>query len=144
KVRLGRGGEVPASLVGADAKTDLAVLQVGVPLPVAAEWGDSDQLDVGDWVLAIGSPFELDRTVTAGIVSATGRSNLRVVGETAYEDFIQTDAAINPGNSGGPLINLRGQVVGINTAIYAPQEGGSNIGIGFAISSALAQRAVEG
>ena len=143
KVRLGRGGEVPATLVGADPKTDLAVLQVRVPLPVAAAWGDSDQLDIGDWVLAIGSPFELDRTVTAGIVSATGRSNLRIVGENAYEDFIQTDAAINPGNSGGPLINLRGQVVGINTAIYAPREVGGNVGIGFAISSSLAQRVVE-
>jgi serine protease Do len=143
QVRLGRGGAVPASLVGADPKTDLAVLQVNVPVPVAAEWGDSSQLDIGDWVLAIGSPFELDRTVTVGIVSATGRSNLRIVGENAYEDFIQTDAAINPGNSGGPLINLRGQVVGINTAIYAPREVGTNVGIGFAISAALAQRVVE-
>ena len=141
-VRLGRGGEVPATLVGADPKTDLAVLQVRVPVPVAARWGDSDKVDIGDWVLAIGSPFELDRTVTAGIVSATGRSNLRIVGENAYEDFIQTDAAVNPGNSGGPLIDLRGRVVGINTAIYSPREVGSNIGIGFAISASLAKRVV--
>jgi serine protease Do len=141
-VRLSRGGEVPATLVGADPKTDLAVLQVKVSVPVAAQWGDSDRLDIGDWVLAIGSPFELDQTVTAGIVSATVRSNLRFVDESIYQDFIQTDAAVNPGNSGGPLVDLRGQVVGINTAIYSPREVGTNIGIGFAISSSLAKRVV--
>ena len=148
-VRLGRGGEWPARVVGADPKTDLAVLQVKAPFETEAAWGDSDKLDIGDWVLAIGSPFELDRTVTAGIVSATGRSNLRIIGDGAYEDFIQTDAAVNPGNSGGPLIDLRGHVIGINTAIYSPSaengqraEGG-NVGIGFAISSNLARRVVE-
>jgi serine protease Do len=146
-VRLGRGGEWPARIVGADPKTDLAVLQVKAPLETEAAWGDSDKIDIGDWVLAIGSPFELDRTVTAGIVSATGRSNLRIIGEGGYEDFIQTDAAVNPGNSGGPLIDLRGRVIGINTAIYSPTNGthseGGNVGIGFAISSNLARRVVD-
>jgi len=147
-VRLGRGDEATATLIGTDPKTDLAVLRVGLPFPAEARWGDSDKLDIGDWVLAIGSPFELDRTVTAGIVSATGRDNLRVLGEGSYQDFIQTDAPINPGNSGGPLVDLGGRVVGINTAIYSsPREGGEemggNVGIGFAISSALARRIVE-
>jgi serine protease Do len=148
-VRLGRGAEWTARIVGTDPKTDLAVLQVKATLDTEARWGNSDELDIGDWVLAIGSPFELDRTVTAGIVSATGRNNLRIIGEGGYEDFIQTDAAVNPGNSGGPLIDLRGQVVGINTAIYSPAgnhsgntEGG-NVGIGFAISSNLAKRVVD-
>ena len=113
-VRLGPGDDVPARLVGADVKTDLAVLQVRSPLLVQAEWGDSERLEIGDWVLAIGSPLGFDHSVTAGIVSATERNNLRI---SEYESFIQTDAAINPGNSGGPLINLSGQVVGINTAI---------------------------
>ena len=146
-VRLGRGDEATARLIGTDPKTDLAVLQVSLPFPAEARWGDSDKLDIGDWVLAIGSPFELDRTVTAGIVSATGRDNLRVLGEGSYQDFIQTDAPINPGNSGGPLVDLGGRVVGINTAIYSPHEGGQemggNVGIGFAISSALARRVVD-
>ena len=145
-IRLGRGEEATARKVGVDPKTDLAVLQVSMTLPVEARWGDSDQMDIGDWVLAIGSPFELDRTVTAGIVSATGRSNLRVLGEATYQDFIQTDAPINPGNSGGPLINLAGEVIGINTAILSPREGGDemggNVGIGFAISSTLARKVV--
>jgi serine protease Do len=140
-VRFGRGDEVEAQLVGTDPKTDLAVLRVPSPLRAEARWGDSDKLDIGDWVLAIGSPFELDQTVTAGIVSATGRSNLRIVGFDSYEDFIQTDAAINPGNSGGPLINLKGEVVGINAAILS--ETGGNQGIGLAISSALARRVVD-
>ncbi len=148
-IRLGHGGEYHARLVGGDAKTDLAVLQVNAPFPVEAHWGNVDKLDIGDWVLAIGSPFELDQTVTAGIVSAIGRNNLRIVGDGGgYEDFIQTDAAVNPGNSGGPLVDLRGQVVGINTAIYAANgpelEGrGGNVGIGFAISATLAKRVVE-
>ncbi len=111
-------------------------------MAVAAEWGDSDQIDIGDWVLAIGSPLQLDRTVTAGIVSAVGR-DLRgqILGQGGYEDFIQTDAALNPGNSGGPLIDLNGRVVGINTAIVT-QSGGDE-GIGLAISSNLARRVVE-
>ena len=138
-VRLGPGDDVPARLIGADPKSDLAVLQVRSPLEVQAEWGDSDHLDNGDWVLAIGSPLGFDHSVTAGIVSATERNDVRI---TDYESFIQTDAAINPGNSGGPLIDLAGKVVGINTAIIT-QSGGYE-GIGLAIPSALARRVVEG
>jgi serine protease Do len=138
-VRLGRGNDVTAKLVGADPKTDLAVLQVRASLKVQAEWGDSDQLEIGDWVLAIGSPLALDHSVTAGIVSAMERTDFRIAD---YESYIQTDAAINPGNSGGPLINLAGKVVGINTAIIT-QNGGYE-GIGLAIPSSLAKRVVEG
>jgi serine protease Do len=138
-VRLGPRNDVPARLVGADPKTDLAVLKVSAALLVQAEWGDSDQLDIGDWVLAIGSPLGFDHSVTAGIVSATERND---VGIGEYESLIQTDAAINPGNSGGPLVNLAGKVVGINTAIFT--QSGGNEGIGFAIPSSLARRVVEG
>src|SRR5208337_5449314 len=138
-VRLGPGEDVPARLVGADPKSDLAVLQVRGPQPAQAEWGDSDQLDIGDWVLAIGSPLGFDHSVTAGIVSATERNDLRIAD---YESFIQTDAAINPGNSGGPLINLAGKVVGINTAIIS-RTGGYE-GIGLAIPSSLARKVVDG
>ena len=137
-VRLGQGDDVPARLVGADPKSDLAVLQVRAEIKVQAEWGDSEQLDIGDWVLAIGSPLGFDHSVTAGIVSATERNDVRI---SEYESFIQTDAAINPGNSGGPLVNLAGKVVGINTAIIT-QTGGYE-GIGLAIPSALARRVVE-
>ena len=101
-------------------------------------WGDSSKLQVGEWVLAIGSPFQLNQTVTAGIVSATGRAN---VGFADYEDFIQTDAAINPGNSGGALINTRGELVGINTGIFS--ESGGYQGIGFAVPSNLARHVVD-
>jgi serine protease Do len=139
-VRLSQGSEMTARLVGADSKTDLAVLQVKGPLKVAAEWGDSDKLDVGDWVLAIGSPFALDHTVTAGIISATQRNDLMI---NEYESYLQTDAAINPGNSGGPLINLSGKVIGINTAIFSP-DNGSYVGIGLAIPSSLARGVAEG
>jgi serine protease Do len=150
-VRLGRGREYPARLVGADSKTDLAVLQVNAPIEAEAAWGDVEALDIGDWVIAIGSPFTLDHTVTVGIVSAIGRRNLRIIPEFGgYEDFIQTDAAINPGNSGGPLIDLNGKIVGINTAIYSPNTGGpelegrsGNVGIGFAISASLARNVVD-
>ncbi len=119
--------EYQAELLGGDAKTDLAVVKIepAADLPVA-RLGDSDALRVGDWVLAIGNPFGLSNTVTAGIVSATGRT----IGAGPYENFIQTDASINPGNSGGPLFNQDGQVVGINTAIFS--RSGGNIGIGFA------------
>jgi serine protease Do len=134
-VRLGPGDDVPAQLVGADPKADLAVLKVRADLRVQAEWGDSEKLEIGDWVLAIGSPLGFDHSVTAGIVSATERN----VAE--YESYIQTDAAINPGNSGGPLIDLAGRVVGINTAIIT-QSGGYE-GIGLAIPSAMARRVVE-
>jgi serine protease Do len=138
RVRLGPGDEVPARLVGADPKSDLAVLQVKADLKVQAEWGDSDKLDNGDWVLAIGSPMALDHSVTAGIVSATERNDVQL---TEYESFIQTDAAINPGNSGGPLVDLSGKVVGINTAIIS--KSGGYEGIGLAIPAALARRVVD-
>jgi serine protease Do len=123
-----------AEVVGTDPKSDLAVLRIDASGLTPAMLGDSDDLEVGDWVLAIGSPFGLRQTVTAGIVSATGRVNM---GITDYEDFVQTDAAINPGNSGGPLVNMRGEVIGINTAI-ASRSGVYN-GIGFAIPSNMAR-----
>ena len=141
-VRVGRT-EMVADLVGADPRTDLAVVKVKGSVPQAASWGDSDKLEPGDWVLAIGSPFGLEQTVSAGIVSATSRNNLGMVAADAYEDFLQTDVAINPGNSGGPLIDLRGRVIGINTAISRITLDQGNQGIGFAISSALARRVVE-
>ncbi|REJ66385.1 MAG: DegQ family serine endoprotease [Planctomycetota bacterium] len=127
-----------AEIIGTDKPTDLAVLKIDANGLAAATLGNSSALEVGDWVLAIGSPFGLDQTVTAGIVSATGRAN---VGIADYEDFIQTDAAINPGNSGGPLVNLRGEVVGINTAI-ASRTGG-NLGVGFAIPSDMAKSVLD-
>ncbi|WP_406696436.1 trypsin-like peptidase domain-containing protein [Singulisphaera sp. Ch08] len=139
-VRLSQGTRLTARLVGADPKTDLAVLQISGKVTTAASWGDSDKLDIGDWVLAIGSPFALDHTVTAGIVSATQRNDLRI---NEYESFIQTDAAINPGNSGGPLIDLTGKVIGINTAIYTSNQSQGNEGIGLAIPSSMARRIVE-
>ena len=130
--------QFPAKLVGTDPGTDIAVLQISAPGLTALRIGDSDALQVGDYVLAIGNPFGIGQTVTSGIVSALGRSGLSVEG---YEDFIQTDASINPGNSGGALVNLRGELVGINTAIIGPA--GGNVGIGFAVPSAMA-RAVMG
>jgi serine protease Do len=130
--------EIKGKVIGTDPTTDIALLKIGVSgLPVVP-WGDSTQLKVGEWVLAIGSPFQLNQTVTAGIVSATGRANM---GFAQYEDFIQTDAAINPGNSGGALINTRGELVGINTGIYS--ESGGYQGIGFAVPSHLARRVVD-
>ena len=130
--------EVKGKVIGTDPTTDIALLKIpATGLPVIA-WGDSSQLKVGEWVLAIGSPFQLSQTVTAGIVSATGRANM---GFADYEDFIQTDAAINPGNSGGALINTRGELVGINTGIYS--ESGGYQGIGFAVPSKLARRVVD-
>ncbi|HWP35484.1 MAG TPA: DegQ family serine endoprotease [Thermodesulfobacteriota bacterium] len=131
KVTLASGDEYQARIIGRDPKTDLALIKVEPksPLP-AVTLGDSDKLRVGDWVLAIGNPFGLEGTVTAGIVSAKGR----VIGAGPYDDFLQTDAAINPGNSGGPLFNLRGEVVGINTAIVAQAQG-----VGFAIPINLAK-----
>lgn len=132
-VTLSDKRQLTATIVGTDPATDLAVLKVEAENLHPVRWGKSSELEVGDWVLAIGSPFGLEQTVTAGIVSATGRAN---VGITKYEDFIQTDAAINPGNSGGPLVNLRGEIVGVNTAI-ASRTGG-NLGVGFAIPSDMA------
>lgn len=127
-VTLSDGKSYDAKVIGKDQKTDIAVIKIdaGQDLP-AVTLGDSDRLDVGEWVMAIGNPFGLDHTVTSGIVSAKGRQ----IGAGPYDNFIQTDASINPGNSGGPLINLRGEVVGITTAIYS--QSGGNIGIGFAI-----------
>ena len=109
--------QFPAQLVGTDPATDIAVLKIDAPNLSALKLGDSDQMSVGDYVVAIGNPFGLGQTVTSGIVSALGRSGLNIEG---YEDFIQTDASINPGNSGGALINLRGELIGINTAIIGP------------------------
>jgi serine protease Do len=127
-VTLADGKSHEAKVIGKDQKSDIAVVKIeaGRELP-AAQLGDSDRLEVGEWVMAIGNPFGLDHTVTSGIVSAKGRN----IGQGPYDNFIQTDASINPGNSGGPLINLRGEVVGINTAIFS--QSGGNIGIGFAI-----------
>jgi len=130
--------ELRARMVGTDPWTDIALLKVNATgLPVIP-WGDSANLKVAEWVLAIGNPFQLNQTVTLGIVSAIGRTN---VGVAAYEDFIQTDAAINPGNSGGALINGRGELVGINTAIYS-QSGGYQ-GVGFAVPSNLARKVMN-
>ena len=137
-VKLPDGREFEAKLVGADPGTDLAVVKIeGDDLPIA-KLGNSDQIEVGESVIAIGNPFGLEQTITAGIVSAKGRSAL---GVTAYEDFIQTDASINPGNSGGPLINLKGEVVGVNTAIFS--RSGGNQGIGFAIPINMARVVME-
>jgi Do/DeqQ family serine protease len=130
--------EVRAQVVGVDDWTDMALLKVDLAgLPVIP-WGDSSKLKVAEWVLAIGNPFQLSQTVTLGIVSALGRAN---IGAATYEDFIQTDAAINPGNSGGALVNARGELIGINTAIYS-QSGGYQ-GIGFAVPSNLARRVMD-
>jgi serine protease Do len=126
-------------LVSADAKTDIAVVKIeGQQFPYAA-LGNSDLLEVGDWVLAIGNPFGLTQTVTQGIVSAKGRNDMGILD---LEDFIQTDAAINPGNSGGPLVNLDGQIVGMNTAILS--RSGGSMGIGFAIPSNILKRVAAG
>lgn len=138
EVRLPDGRELPATLVGADPATDLAVLRVQAQGLDAVELGDSDALEVGDWVLAIGNPFGLPQTVSTGIVSAIGRGNMGIVD---YENFIQTDAAVNPGNSGGPLVDLRGRVVGINTAIAS--RGGGNDGIAFAIPVDMAKGIID-
>jgi serine protease Do len=137
-VTLSDNTELQARVVGRDVVTDLALLKVDTknPLP-AATWGDSSKTKVGDWVLAIGNPFGLGGTVTAGIISATARD----IHSSPYDDYLQTDASINRGNSGGPMFSLAGEVIGINTVIYSPS--GGSIGIGFAIPSALAQPIVE-
>jgi serine protease Do len=135
EVVLQDGKKQKARVVGVDRRTDLAVLRLqgSGPYP-AARLGDSDRAKVGDWVVAIGSPFGLQQTVTAGIISAKGRS----IGQGAFDDFLQTDAAINPGNSGGPLVNMSGEVIGINTAILS--RAGGNVGIGFSIPANMAKR----
>jgi len=134
-VKLNDGREMKAKVIGTDPQTDVAVIKVdGKNLPTLS-LGDSDKLEVGEWVIAIGNPFGLTQTVTVGVVSAKGRSSVGIVD---YEDFIQTDAAINPGNSGGPLVNLRGEAVGINTAIFS--RSGGYMGIGFAIPINMAKK----
>lgn len=141
-VTLGQGHEereVPAKLIGSDPKTDIALIQIernAVDTLPHLELGNSDKLEVGEWVVAIGNPFGLSHTVTTGIISAKGRSM-----GGPYDNFIQTDASINPGNSGGPLINMKGDVIGINTAIIS--QSGGNVGIGFAIPSNLVMEIVE-
>ncbi len=133
-----------AKVVGVDPETDLAVIKIDEKNLVTAKFGNSDQLEVGELVLAVGNPFflQLAHSVTAGIVSGKGRTSVGV-GDISYEDFIQTDAAINPGNSGGALVNLKGELVGINTAIVSNGWGGGNVGIGFAIPINLARQIVE-
>ena len=145
KVKLADGRTFDdVKLVGADPLTDVAVLKIDAAELTPAQWGDSDAVDVGDPVLAVGNPFGFSQTVSTGIVSAVGRSD---VGILDYESFVQTDASINQGNSGGPLVNLKGEIVGINTAIYSSVSGG-NVGIGFAIpinlAKALVNRWIEG
>ena len=132
KIKLDNGREYDAKVVGKDPKTDLALIQVKPDdaFPAAVRLGDSDAIRVGDWVIAVGNPFGLEHTVTEGIISATGR----VIGAGPYDDFLQTDAAINPGNSGGPLFNMKGEVIGINTAIIPQGQG-----IGFAIPINIAK-----
>ncbi|HET6583589.1 MAG TPA: trypsin-like peptidase domain-containing protein, partial [Nannocystaceae bacterium] len=138
RVKLADGRERLATVVGTDPSTDLALLKIDGEGLAPLELGASETLEVGDWVLAIGSPFGLSQTVSAGIVSAVGRANM---GITDYEDFIQTDAAVNPGNSGGPLVDLGGRVVGINTAIASSN--GANNGVAFAVPIDLAKSIVE-
>lgn len=139
KVTLENGNEYDAKIIGSDKKTDIALIKIDDDnnLPVA-DIGDSDKLQVGEWVMAIGNPFGLSHTVTVGVVSAKGR----IIGSGPYDNYIQTDASINPGNSGGPLINTRGEVIGINSAIFAGNAGG-NIGIGFAIPINLAMAILD-
>ncbi|MDR2339152.1 MAG: Do family serine endopeptidase [Deltaproteobacteria bacterium] len=135
KVKLEDGQEIPAKVIGKDPKTDIALLKLDKPgtYPYIT-FGDSDKVEIGDWVVAVGNPYGLEHTVTAGILSARGRA----IGAGPYDDFLQTDASINPGNSGGPLLNLQGEVVGINTMIVY----GGN-GIGFAIPSSMATKIVD-
>ena len=140
-VRLHDRRTVEANLVGSDEGTDIALLQIEAEDLSELPLGDSDTLEIGDFVVAIGSPFELDQTVTLGIVSALGRSIHPINIKDSYEDFIQTDASINRGNSGGALVDLEGTLVGINTALITPAEG--NVGIGFAVPSNMARAVVE-
>lgn len=137
-VKLTDGRELTAKKLGADEQSDIALLQIDSENLTSVPLANSDKLRVGDFVVAVGNPFGLSQTVTSGIVSALGRSGLNIGG---YEDFIQTDAAINRGNSGGALVNLRGELVGINTAIFGPN--GGNVGIGFAIPSNMMKSLVD-
>ena len=140
-VELSDGRKVPGNIVGTDPETDLAVIKIELTGLQPAVFGSSDDIRVGDWVLAIGSPFGLDQTVTAGIISGKNRVQGIVDDGNGFEDFLQTDAAINPGNSGGPLVNLRGELVGINTAILS--RSGASAGIGFAIPVSLARPVLD-
>ncbi|MDH5725509.1 MAG: trypsin-like peptidase domain-containing protein, partial [Nitrospira sp.] len=136
EVRLSDKTKLIAHVIGKDPDTDLALLKVSAGRPLtSARFGDSTSVKVGQWVLAVGNPFGLDQTVTLGVVSGIGRENINL---SRYENFIQTDASINPGNSGGPLFNLRGEVIGINTAIINFAQG-----IGFAIPSNMAKQVIE-
>ena len=138
RVFLSDKREFRGKLIGTDAKTDIAIVKIEATGLSTIPWADSDQLEVGEYVLAVGSPFGLTQTVTMGIVSAVGRASM---GIAEYEDFIQTDAAINPGNSGGALVNVRGELVGINTAIFS--QSGGNMGIGFAVPSNLSRAIMD-
>ena len=138
RVTLADKRELRAQVIGVDPATDIALVKIAAGDLTSIPWGDSSQLKIAEWVLAIGNPYQLNQTVTLGIVSALGRTNL---GITGYEDFIQTDAAINPGNSGGALINSRGELIGINTAIFTESRGYQ--GIGFAVPSNLARRVMD-
>jgi Do/DeqQ family serine protease len=137
-IGLSDGRQLPGRVIGSDSETDVAVVQVKAERLTQIAVGNSDRLQVGDYVVAVGNPFGLQQTVTSGIVSALGRKDLGIEG---YENFIQTDASINPGNSGGALIDLTGQLVGINTAIAGPS--GANVGIGFAIPINTARQVME-
>lgn len=137
-VTLAQEDLIPATIVGVDIPTDIAVLHIEAPNLKAITLGDSSQVQIGDYVIAIGNPFGLGPTVTFGIVSALGRAGL---GLDAYENFIQTDASLNPGNSGGPLIDMKGRLIGINSAIMAPS--GGNVGIGFAIPVSIAKSVMD-
>jgi serine protease Do len=138
RVFLSDKREFKGKLIGTDTKTDIAIVKIEATGLPTVPWADSDQLEVGEYVLAVGSPFGLTQTVTMGIVSAVGRASM---GIAEYEDFIQTDAAINPGNSGGALVNVRGELVGINTAIFS--QSGGNMGIGFAVPSNLSRAVMD-
>jgi Do/DeqQ family serine protease len=142
RVRLSDGRAYEGAVVGADAQSDLAVVRIQASGLHPLAFGDSDAMQVGDWVLAVGAPFGLDQTVTHGIVSAKGRSDIDIGHGIVFQDFIQTDASINPGNSGGPLLNLRGEVIGINTAIATASEG-YNAGVAFTIPSNMALKIAQ-
>ncbi len=137
-VVLNDGREFPATVSGTDARTDLAVLKINENNLPYLSFGDSDELEIGEWVVAIGTPFALESSLTVGVVSAKSRQDL---GITSLEDFIQTDAAINPGNSGGPLLNMQGQVIGVNTAIMS--RSGGYMGIGFSIPSHIVRHVID-
>jgi serine protease Do len=139
EIELGSGRpRYPARVVGSDSESDIALLKIAAPQPLAVlPLGDSDRVSIAEWVLVIGSPFGLDHSVTVGVVSHTGRSDISPVGRPGFYDFIQTDASINPGNSGGPMLNLKGEVVGIATAVNATGQG-----IGFAIPINMAKEIV--